>query len=98
MQFSIVSVVALAATASASYISPNGTATSAYYPTGTAAPTHTSAMPTKSTLPFTGGASRMAGSAFGLIVAGGVAFVSLNCLDYICDQLANTHPDALNAF
>ncbi|EMD61896.1 hypothetical protein GGP41_002607 [Bipolaris sorokiniana] len=76
MQFSIISVVAaLAATTSASYVPTNSTATSAPYPTGTGAGSPTNAMPTSSTLPFTGGASHMAGSAFGLIVAGGVALM-----------------------
>ncbi|KAF1829763.1 hypothetical protein BDW02DRAFT_602283 [Decorospora gaudefroyi] len=76
MQFSIISIVAaLAATATAAHVPVNGT--SAYYPTGTgtAAPT---VMPTSSTLPFTGGASmptHWAGSALGLVVAGGVALV-----------------------
>jgi hypothetical protein len=85
MQFSIISLVAaLAATASAAYAPVNGTtAASAYYPTGTGAviPTGT-ASPVKPTsaIPFTGGASmptHMAGSAFGLFVAGGVALVSV---------------------
>lgn len=77
MQFSIISAVAaLAVTTSASYVSTNGTATSAPYPTGTAASSFTGTMPTSSTLPFTGGASHMAGSALGLVVAGGVALVS----------------------
>jgi hypothetical protein len=77
MQFSIISAVAvLAATATASYVPMNGTATSAaYYPTGTGAAQPTGARPT-STLPFTGGASNLGGSALGLIVAGGVALVS----------------------
>ncbi|USP75310.1 dna polymerase subunit delta-2 [Curvularia clavata] len=74
MQFSIISIVAaLAATTSASYVPTNGTATSAPYPTGTAAPSFTGTMPTSSTLPFTGGASHMAGSALGLVIAGGIA-------------------------
>jgi hypothetical protein len=81
MQFSIISIVAaLAATATATYVPTNGTATSgAYYPTGTGAAAPTGARPT-STLPFTGGAANIGSSALGLIVAGGVAIVSL--LDY----------------
>ena len=72
MQFSIISIVAaLAATTSAAYTTTNGTATSALYPTGTSAVPR----PTGSTLPFTGGASHMAGSALGLVFAGGVALV-----------------------
>jgi len=78
MQFSIISIVAaLAVTTTATYVPMNGTATSsAYYPTGTGAAQPTGARPT-STLPFTGGASNLGGSALGLIVAGGVALVSL---------------------
>ncbi|KAH8633868.1 DNA polymerase subunit delta-2 [Alternaria alternata] len=74
MQFSIISIVAaLAATATATYVPTNGTATSgAYYPTGTGAASPTGARPT-STLPFTGGAANIGSSALGLIVAGGVA-------------------------
>ncbi|OAL49121.1 hypothetical protein IQ07DRAFT_588465 [Pyrenochaeta sp. DS3sAY3a] len=79
MQFSIVSLVAfLAATATA--FPGNGT-TSAYYPTGTGSlkPSGTAA-PTQPTsqIPFTGAASvptHMAGSALGLVVAGGVALM-----------------------
>ena len=92
MQFSIISiVVALAATATAQYVSTNGTATaatSAYYPVGTAGAASgtaasTGSKPTStSTAPFTGGASsNMAGSALGLIVAGGVAMVSFSSLE-----------------
>ena len=81
MQFSIISLVAtLAATASAVTIPVNGTST-AYYPTGTVSlrPTGTAApaRPT-SQLPFTGAAAvptHMAGSALGLVVAGGVALM-----------------------
>lgn len=82
MQFSIISLVAaLAATATATY-SVNGT--SAYYPTGTGAATTVSASGTgsvpkpTSAIPFTGAASmptHMAGSALGLVVAGGVALM-----------------------
>jgi hypothetical protein len=84
MQFSVISLVAaLAATASAAYAPVNGTS-AAYYPTGTGSmkPTGTAA-PAKPTsqLPFTGAAAtiptHMAGSALGLVVAGGVALVSL---------------------
>lgn len=65
-------VAVLAATATAAYTTPtNGTATSAPYPSGTGAVPR----PTGSTLPFTGGASHLAGSALGLVVAGGVALV-----------------------
>lgn len=92
MQFSVVSLVVLAATASASFVPRqlNGT-TPAYYPTGTGSvkPTGTAA-PTKPTsqIPFTGAATmptHMAGSALGLVVAGGVALVSLvtkRCSNY----------------
>lgn len=86
MQFSIISVVAaLAATTSALNLPTNGTATSAPYPTGTGAGSPSNAKPTSSTLPFTGGASHMAGSALGLIVAGGVALVRLRYPTYIRD-------------
>ncbi|KAF1942728.1 hypothetical protein EJ02DRAFT_433770 [Clathrospora elynae] len=82
MQFSIISIVAaLAATATAVYAPVNGTS-AAYYPTGTGSlPTSGTAAPTKkptATLPFTGAASmptHMAGSALGLVVAGGVALL-----------------------
>jgi hypothetical protein len=80
MQFSIISVVAaLAATATATYVPTNGTATTsgAFYPTGTGAAAPTGARPT-STLPFTGGAANIGSSALGLIVAGGVAIVSFS--------------------
>lgn len=81
MQFSVISLVAaLATTASAAYAPVNGT-TAAYFPTGTGSmkPTGTAA-PSKPTsqLPFTGAAAmptNMAGSALGLVVAGGVALV-----------------------
>ncbi|EDU45506.1 hypothetical protein PtrSN002B_000229 [Pyrenophora tritici-repentis] len=72
MQFSIISIITvLAATSSAAFTSTNGTTTSAPYPSGTGAVPR----PTGSTLPFTGGASHMAGSALGLVVAGGVALM-----------------------
>ncbi|RMZ74073.1 dna polymerase delta subunit 2 [Pyrenophora seminiperda CCB06] len=77
MQFSVipmVAVLAATATASAAYTSTNGTATSAPYPTGTGAVPR----PTGSTRPFTGGASHMAGSALGLVVAGGAALPTCN--------------------
>lgn len=88
MQFSLISLVAaLAATASASYVPrqvngtvvpfPTGTGSpkplATFVPTGTAAPPRPTSMP-----PFTGAAAmptHMAGSAFGLLVAGGVALV-----------------------
>jgi len=77
MQFSIISIVAaLAATTTASYVPTNGTASATPYPSGTGAASSTVAKPTGSTLPFTGGASHVAGSALGLVVAGGVAMVS----------------------
>ena len=81
MQFSIISIVAaLAATATASYLPTNGTS-AAYYPTGTGSNPSGTAAPTKPTsqLPFTGAAAmptQMAGSAMGLVIAGGVALVS----------------------
>lgn len=76
MQFSII-IAALAATATAVTVPYNGTAT--YYPTGTVSGTGVPSKPTSAT-PFTGGAAvptHMAGSALGLVLAGGVAMVSL---------------------
>lgn len=80
MQFSIVALVAaLAATTSATQFAArqyNGT--TAAYPTGTGA--SGSAPAATSQVPFTGAAAvptHMAGSALGLVVAGGVALVSL---------------------
>jgi hypothetical protein len=77
MQFSMLSIVAvLAATASAA--SMNGTSA---YPTASGASkpnatgTSTLSKPTSS-VPFTGGAAQVGGSALGMIVAGGVALVS----------------------
>jgi hypothetical protein len=88
MHFSIIPIVAaLAVTATAQYVPTNGTATattSAFYPIGTGAGSASgtaassgSKPASTSTAPFTGGAStNMAGSALGLVVAGGVALVS----------------------
>jgi hypothetical protein len=80
MQFSII-IAALAATATAVGVPYNSTAT--YYPTGTVSlkPSGTG-VPSKPTsaIPFTGAAAvptHMAGSALGLVLAGGVAMVSL---------------------
>ncbi|KAF2015961.1 hypothetical protein BU24DRAFT_462177 [Aaosphaeria arxii CBS 175.79] len=96
MQFSIATLAALAATATATYVPSYNTTssstavvvppypitTSAYYPTGTGSPsttvrpTGTGAAPsgTSSIIPFPGAASEIkAGSAFAMIVAGGVA-------------------------
>ncbi|KAH7069528.1 hypothetical protein FB567DRAFT_598835 [Paraphoma chrysanthemicola] len=72
MQFSII-IAALAATATAVTVPYNGTST--YYPTGTG--TGVPSKPTSAT-PFTGGAAvptHMAGSALGLVLAGGVAMM-----------------------
>jgi hypothetical protein len=93
MQFSIFSIVAaLAATSSAMYAPYNGTTTTssapyypittptstpAYYPTGTG--TGAPVKPTTA-MPYTGAAAmptHMAGSALGVVVAGGIALVSL---------------------
>jgi hypothetical protein len=74
MQFSVVSiVVALAATVSAQYIAPNGTAV---YPTGTGSPS--GAVPSAS-VPFTGAAAMPtgAGSAMAVLAVGAAALVSL---------------------
>jgi hypothetical protein len=97
MQFSVISIVAaLAATATATYVPTNGTATTApLYPTGTGAAQPTGARPT-STLPFTGGASNIGGSALGLIVAGGVALVSFFHLQIQVGPSANQISDAIN--
>ncbi|KAF1845969.1 uncharacterized protein K460DRAFT_366817 [Cucurbitaria berberidis CBS 394.84] len=79
MQFSIVAIVAaLAATTTANYVAAPANGTTPY-PTGTGSvkPSGSTA-PTKSQLPFTGAASvptHMAGSALGLVVAGGVAMM-----------------------
>lgn len=81
MQFSII-LAALAATASAQYAITNGTSTAAPYPSASgtgvsvsASGTGTVPKPTGSTVPFTGGASQLTGSAMGLLVAGGVALM-----------------------
>lgn len=80
MQFSII-VAALAATASAQYAITNGT--SSAVGTGSLTPSvSATGAPTRPTsqIPFTGAAAMptaMAGSALGLVVAGGVAMVSL---------------------
>jgi hypothetical protein len=82
MQFSVVSIVAaLAATASATTV-PSYNSTSVAYPTGTAAPTGTVPSPTSTFVPFPGAASKqgVAGSAFAIVVAGGVALVSIHLL------------------
>ncbi|KAF2034559.1 hypothetical protein EK21DRAFT_107693 [Setomelanomma holmii] len=74
MQFSMISLVAaLTATATAVNVPYNGTST--YYPTGTG--TGVPSKPTSAT-PFTGAAAvptQFAGSALGLVVAGGVALM-----------------------
>lgn len=82
MQFSVVALVAaLAATASATY-PVNGTSTAAYYPTGTGTGAPTVPAPTSSftQTPFEGAATKqgVAGSALAMVVAGGVALVSLH--------------------
>ncbi|OAL06948.1 hypothetical protein IQ06DRAFT_288777 [Phaeosphaeriaceae sp. SRC1lsM3a] len=86
MYFSILSLMALIATSSATYVPLNGTSTwtsttAAYYPTGTGSwkPTSTAA-PTQPTYmpPFTGGAAmptHFAGKALGMAVAGGVVLM-----------------------
>jgi hypothetical protein len=88
MQFSVASLVAaLAATASATYVPsynnvtsvvPYPTGTSVVpYPTGTAAPTGSVPTPSSSFVPFPGAASKqgVAGSAFAMVIAGGVALM-----------------------
>jgi hypothetical protein len=79
MQFSIISLVAaLAATAAAQY----GNGTSAIVPSGTAAPSGTGPYGTGVPIPsstgtpeFPGAANKVAGSAFAIVVAGGVAMM-----------------------
>lgn len=84
MQFSIISLVAaLAATTSATYVPTYNTTTVAYYPTGTSAPTGTGTGPAPTAsftqTPFEGAAfankQNVAGSALGLVIAGGVALM-----------------------
>jgi hypothetical protein len=91
MQFSLAAVLALAATsATATYVpSYNGTSIVAPYPhlptgtgspvvNGTAAPTVPAPTSTFSTMPFEGAASKQAGSVLAIVIAGGVAMVSLH--------------------
>jgi hypothetical protein len=91
MQFSLAAVLALAATsATATYVpSYNGTSIVAPYPhlptgtgspvvSGTAAPTVPVPTSTFSTMPFEGAASKQAGSVLAIVIAGGVAIVSLH--------------------
>ncbi|KAF9692355.1 hypothetical protein EKO04_009729 [Ascochyta lentis] len=85
MQFTIL-IAALAATVSAQY-AVNGTSTSSVaavpYPSASgtgavsvsASGTGASTPKPTSTVPFTGGASQLTGSALGLVVAGGVALM-----------------------
>lgn len=83
MQFSTLSLVAaLAATVSATYVPSYNTSTPVYptvYPTGTSAPTKpVGPTPSASFVPFPGAASQqVAGSMVAIVVAGGVALVSL---------------------
>lgn len=76
MQFSIIALAAaLASTATAVYVPNNGT--TAYYPTGTGTGVPTGPTATSSLASFTGAAAptQVAGSALGLVVAAGVAFI-----------------------
>jgi hypothetical protein len=73
MQFSMFALTAaLAATVSAQY-AVNGTSATA---TGAVKPSGTGSVRPTSQAPFTGAATMAQGSAFGMIVAGGVALVS----------------------